>query len=505
MVVNVVWFKRDIRLLDHEPLAAALEQNIPLLLVYCFEPSLMAAPFSDTRHWRFVLESIQDLNHRLKEYSTQVYIFHSEIEQVFARLHETHELNAVFSHQETGNAITYERDLKMANWFKKRKISWHEYQTNGVQRGLKNRATWAQDFEKRMSSIEIQPPIHKINSPSLSNRWANAWKSSLPTTIQEHDPNFQKGGESMAWRYLRSFFSQRFQQYSKGISKPELSRKTCSRLSPYLAWGCLSMRSLFHETHEALLKGVAKRALYNLRSRLYWHCHFIQKFEMEDRMEFENVNRGFNQLHKPVNGAFIRAWENGKTGYPLVDACMRCVKKTGYLNFRMRAMVTSFLTQNLWQPWQTCASFLARQFLDFEPGIHYPQLQMQAGMTGTNTFRIYNVVKQAEDHDPEALFIKRWLPELAKLPPSFALAPWEMTVLDQTMYGFTIGVDYPHRIVNHEETARKARVELGKVMKTSSAKLESKRILKKHVKLSDKKAHRSQADQDLKRRLEESD
>ena len=93
-------------------------------------------------------------------------------------------------------------------------------------------------------------------------------------------------------------------------------------------------------------------------------------------MEFISLNKGYHKLLKPINKKFIKAWEKGTTGVPIVDASMRCLVKTGYLNFRMRALIVSFFVHQLWQPWQACSAFLARQFLDFEPGVHFPQLQM---------------------------------------------------------------------------------------------------------------------------------
>ena len=101
-------------------------------------------------------------------------------------------------------------------------------------------------------------------------------------------------------------------------------------------------------------------------------------------MESESVNKGFQKLKKEISEHYQIAWETGQTGYPLVDACMRCLIETGYLNFRMRALVVSFLTHNLWQPWQAASQHLSKMFLDFEPGIHFPQLQMQAGSKSKN-------------------------------------------------------------------------------------------------------------------------
>lgn len=506
MKANVVWLKRDIRWRDHEAIQAAILDGLPIILIHFFEPSLMAAKTSSNRHWRFVYESLRNLESTFNSKSAgqvNVHIAHCEVEMGFHILSQNYSIKKVFSYQETGNAATYERDKSMAVWFKKHAVEWVEFQTNGVQRGRKNRNDWSLEFEKRMFSAEVFPDLQKAKLVQLN---ADTLKKlnpqPLPEKITKRNERFQPGGETWAWKYLNSFLSDRVRNYSKGISKPEWSRKTCSRLSPYLAWGNISMRSLFNEMERHYDDIPNKRALINWRSRLYWHCHFIQKFETEERYEFENINRGFDAMPLQINVTYLKAWEEGKTGYPLVDASMRCVAETGYLNFRMRAMVVSFLTHNLLQPWQTGTGFLARNFLDYEPGIHYPQFQMQAGMTGTNTFRIYNVVKQAEEHDPKAEFIKKWVPELRELPIEFALKPWEMTELEQSMYNFKLGVDYPKPIVDHEETARQSKRMLTDVMKTERAKHEARRILATHVRLSDKKAHRSKSDQQLKAKLE---
>lgn len=479
--INVVWFKRDLRLQDNEAIFNAVQSDKPTLLLYVFEKSLENDPHYSQRHWNFIKQSLVDINKQLKKSNTHVLTVSSEVLHVFNALQEVYKIDTVFSHQETGLKITYERDKTFKRFCKNNQINWVENINNGIFRGLKNRADWVVKWEKYMNEPQFifdSKAGNFLPSPAINELEKIVEKVSLETVS---DTAFQKGGSTMAGKYLQNFFEERYHNYSSHISKPLLARRSCSRLSPYIAWGNLSSRQVLQKAATFRLTCNHKKQIDSFVSRLTWQAHFIQKFEMEEIMEFESINKGFHSLKKKINPAYIEAWKTGQTGFPLIDASMRCLNETGYLNFRMRAMLVSFFTHNLWQPWQEATQHLSQMFLDFEPGIHFPQLQMQAGETGINMLRIYNPIKNSYEHDPEGEFIKKWVPELRHLPTAFVHEPYKMTYLDQKFNEFEIGVNYPKPLVNMERTRKFASDFLWKMKKNPLVKEERLRILQLHT------------------------
>mgnify|MGYP006079115783 FL=1 len=478
--LNVIWLKRDLRLSDHEALYRALETKKRCLIVYVFEDTLLNDFHYSVRHFDFIKQSLVDLNKQLANVGSQVLCIKGSVMEVLEKISKHYSIT-LYSHQETGIGLTFDRDKAIKKWTDEQGVKWKEFLQQGVFRRLPDRKKWIHLWTTHMnqSLFNCSPsPGQILSKKDVSGLEQQLERINLTSPKSQW---FQPGGEQNAKRYLNSFFENRYLNYQKHISKPDLARKSCSRLSPYIAWGNISMRQVLQRTQEERKQGKTSRALTSFGSRLRWQAHFIQKFEMECRMEFESINKGYHALVKEKRSDYLTAWEKGQTGIPMVDAAMRCLVATGYLNFRMRALVVSFVIHQLWQPWQAISGFLARQFLDFEPGIHFPQIQMQAGETGINTLRIYNPVKNGIEHDPEGKFIVQWIPELKKIPQHFIHTPWDITSMESTLYDFELGKDYPYPIVDIEKTREKASQTLWNLQKNTLVKKESKRILIRHT------------------------
>ncbi len=276
--VNIVWFKRDLRFIDNEALFAAHHSGLPLLFVYCFEPSVMRYPDADVRHWRFIFESIQDLQLKLNAINGTFYYFHNEVTTVFTELVKNYDIKTVFSHQEIGNKVTYDRDLAMQDFFVKNNIEWKESQMHGVIRRLKSRQHWDKRWEDVMRGEPKMIAVQDLKLAQLeSGLYQELRGEPLLEEIVNPNKNFQKGGENLAWRYLDSFVKERYVNYSKHISKPALSRKGCSRLSPYLTYGNISMRMIYQYTNQHYEGSKNKRAILNFVSQTALALSFYSK------------------------------------------------------------------------------------------------------------------------------------------------------------------------------------------------------------------------------------
>lgn len=480
--IQIVWFKRDLRIADHRPLAKAAALG-PVLPLFVVEPELWQQPDMSGRQWAFAAECLAELQESLASLGQPLVIRTGAVTEILEAIARTHPIAALWSHEETGNIWTYARDKQVTAWCHAAGVPWHQERQTGVIRRLKSRDGWARRWDSFMAEA-VTP------APAALSPLRGIDPGGIPGTEEiglKHDscPDRQTGGRHQGLERLESFLYRRGEPYRTAMSSPVTAFQACSRLSPHLAWGSLSSREIAQTTwsRQRALKeapkgttGSWRGALSSFSGRLHWHCHFMQKLEDAPDLEFTNLHWAYDEL-RPIepDAEKLAAWQKGETGLPFVDACMRALSASGWMNFRMRAMLMAIASQHLWLDWRKPGEHLARLFTDYEPGIHWPQVQMQSGTTGINTVRIYNPVKQGHDQDPDGSFTRRWLPELAEIPDAFLQEPWKWDGA-----GRVVGRHYPFPVVDHLAAAKDARQKIWALRRGPAFKEAAEKIQTKH-------------------------
>ncbi len=476
--VVICWFKRDLRLEDHPALHRAAGNGIVIPL-YIVEPELWQRADASARHYAFLRECLDDLGTRLAARGAPLRIRVGPAVAVLEDLRRRYGVTQLFSHEETGNAATYARDRAVAEWARTQGVTWQELPQCGVVRRLDGRDRWQARRDAFVAAPQCPAPGHV---PGV----AGVPSEPLPDPADlglapDPCPQRQAGGRGPAERALTGFLQVRGRTYRRAMSSPLAGASACSRISPYLALGALSVREVAQAAQARAEEVRGARdgwagALRSFQARLAWRDHFIQKLESEPALEYRCLHPAYEGLRPATpDAARLAAWAAGQTGLPFVDACMRQLRATGWLNFRMRAMVMAVASYHLWLDWRATGEVLARRFTDYEPGIHWSQVQTQSGTTGMNAIRVYNPVKQGREQDPEGTFTRRWVPELAPVPGEFLQEPWRWPGA-----GGFLGRGYPAPVVDPVQAARTARAAVWAVRRQEGFSDTAQRLVAKH-------------------------
>ena len=472
----VVWLKRDLRAADHPALAHAggLGAVVPL---YVAEPEMWRLPDASARQWAFVAESLAELRSDLAALGAPLVVRVGDAVEELERLRAEHAVTDVVSHEETGNAWTYARDRRVAAWARGQGVRWMELPQRAVTRALATRDGWA-----RRREAFVRAPVAVV--PGLCGHGVEP--GGVPSArdlglAPDPCPGRQPGGRRNAEAVLASFLRVRGRTYRTDMSSPVAGEHGCSRLSAHLAWGTISVRevaqALAARQVEARAAGDGWAAsLRSFSSRLAWRDHFSQKLESDPDIETHAMHSTLDGLRpREPDAARLHAWAEGETGLPFLDACMRYARATGWLNFRMRSMVQAVASYHLWLDWRAAGPVTARLWTDYDPGIHWPQTQMQSGTTGMNTLRIYNPVKQGHDQDPTGAFTRRWVPELRAVPDRLLQEPWLWDCA-----GTVLGRTYPHALVDVRRAAAEAKARIQAARRGPAFRAEAARVRDRH-------------------------
>lgn len=462
----MLWFRRDLRLSDHPALVKAVAENARVVPVFVFDDALLSHPLTGSGRVQFMLESLADLDANLRKRGGYLVTRRGVPHEEIARLCRETGATRVYYHVDTDRVYGRERDAALAANLPHLELI-PVAEGRGVFDGADARVGWADKWERATREsvlptperVCVPPNLATLGIPTLANL-------SLPASAMRR---VTPGGESWALARLDSFLRPggHVENYRRHVGNPrDCERGLTSRLSAPLSFGCLSSRVVAQRSwaEQENKPGCLHREQWH--SRVVWRDHFTQKQRDWKEAQFESVNPVYDAIRQDLDNELFERWKAGQTGFPLVDAAMRALSETGFLNFRMRAMVASVWSYHLWQPWQPGAEWFQKCLIDFDTAINSQQWQMQSGTVGHHANRLYDPTKQFYEHDPLGVFVAAYVPELAGVPMPKRATPHLLSAADRDRYGAT---DYPAPIVDIVASSARARAEFKRLAPAARA------------------------------------
>lgn len=488
MALLIYWHKRDYRLFDNDALLSAYtlsqQEQTPFIPIMGIETDLLqnddtSYEFSEFQQYG-ILSAMLPLFQNYMHHGVKPLIFHESIISFLSKIQDEHGITYLVSHEEPGTYGTYRRDKAVAQFCREHEIIWLQIPHNGIVRRLKSRDERSKHMKAYIDSAVLPiPDFTKTTHIDIQDTHATGALFTqfltLKNTIASHC-SLQECSEKSGIQALQSFIEERARGYRGGISSPNSALLHGSRLSQYLAYGSISVRHAHNVLSKAASVSDDKRLTSGILAalqRLSWRGHFVQRIEDDSTMPQQAIHSEFNTISYTHKQDLFEAYKQGMTGEVLIDACIRCLKATGFINFRMRALLVSYAVFGLDLDWRECGKFLATLFLDYEPGIHWSQMQMQAGVTGINTIRVYSPHKQLLDQDPLCIFVKKWIPELADIRNEDILMYTDMSLSELT------DGKYPDPIIPFKEVSKELKVKTFGIRKSASKEI-AKKVYTKH-------------------------
>ncbi len=427
--MQIIWFRRDLRINDNEIISKATENNQEVLPCFIIDSWFYQQPEVSTLRVKFLFESLQNLDANLKSLGSRLYLFEGEsvavIEKLTQSLIELGKKPKLHFNQDVQVNYGIDRDSQIREFYQQQGLEIYLGLNHFLQEKEDYDSLW-QDYHNYQKR-SLHPIPTQINTPELN---FNLSQLTFEQLWQKYCPNHQnidsyfEGGEDEAKNTLDSFLDGRYQGYHWKMSHPWMSQQgATSHLSPHLDFGTISARNIYQSAVKIAdsLPPKSKNS-YSLKTffdRLRWHDKFSQRHYFHPELAFKNRYPEFDDWYcdEELEGQkleFFTAWCEGKTGFPMVDASMRELNTMGWMNFRMRAMCVTFLCINCGVSWQYGARYFMSKLVDGNIAINHWQWQAQAGVTNpmSKTFRIYNPTKNLQEKDSYLKFVRYWIPEL---------------------------------------------------------------------------------------------